>query len=207
MGRKLRYYGKNYGSIPKTIELRFTNKRNKEITKNYETLIYNEKMDYWSFWTNTYFRTLIIYDKILGNMKKKLWYYWKNYGTITKIIELWFTMEKYYGTMEKRKVAIVYYSIFLLRKDQEPHAISCAQVHIQFYYGWLCCSQVPHPYFLCPVNYIPAAMCVLKCKSIYVGWWGKGYVKGKTEISQLSTSLLLPQWSMMLWRTTLDTKN
>ena len=37
-------------------------------------------------------------------MGKKLWYYGKNYGTITKTMELWFTMEKNYGTMEKAMV-------------------------------------------------------------------------------------------------------
>ena len=47
----------------------------------------------WSFEQTNSFRTLIYNGKTMV-LWGKLWYYGKNYGTIPKNMELWFTMEK-----------------------------------------------------------------------------------------------------------------
>ena len=63
----------------------------------------------WSFEQIYSFRTFIYYGKTMV-LWKKLWCYGKNYGTIPKTMELWFTMEKkllYYG---KNYGTIVNYS-------------------------------------------------------------------------------------------------
>ena len=48
---------KDYGTIPKTLELRFTKEKNMTNFKNYENFIYNGKnyvidQNNFSFWTN-----------------------------------------------------------------------------------------------------------------------------------------------------------
>ena len=63
--------------------------------KNFETLIYNEKnymviyQNHWSFEQNLKIKN---FDLLFMN---KLWYRnEKNYGSMPKTMELWFTMEK-----------------------------------------------------------------------------------------------------------------
>ena len=92
MYKKLWYYTENYGTsiceekkhggLPKTKRLWFIMEKTIEIYK------YN-----WNVEQIYSFRTLIYYGKTMV-LWKKLWYYGKNYGTIQKTMELWFTMEK-----------------------------------------------------------------------------------------------------------------
>ena len=102
----------NYGTMEKTMVL-WT--KLWYYTENYRTSIYEEKkhgrlqntkklwfimeqtmeiyQNNWSFEQIYSLRTLIYYGKTMV-LWKKLWYYGKNYGTIPKTMELWFTMEK-----------------------------------------------------------------------------------------------------------------
>ena len=102
----------NYGTMEKTMVL-WT--KLWYYTENYRTSIYEEKkhgrlqntkklwfimeqtmeiyQNNWSFEQTYSLRTLIYYGKTMV-LWKILWYYGKNYGTIPKTMELWFTMEK-----------------------------------------------------------------------------------------------------------------
>ena len=49
----------------------------------------------YSFRTLIYYgKTMVLWKKLYGTMEKTIWYFGKNYGTIPKTMELWFTMEK-----------------------------------------------------------------------------------------------------------------
>ena len=79
------YEEKKHGRLPNTKKLWFIMEKLWKYTKIIEVL-----------------NRLIVLE--LGFTMKKLWYYGKNYGTIPKTMELWLTMEKNYGTMEKTMV-------------------------------------------------------------------------------------------------------
>ena len=80
--RKLWYYGQNFGTIPKAMELRFTKGKTWYITKTCETLIYdgtnngNVPKTIEVFEQINTLRTLIYYGKTMV-LWKKLWYYSK----------------------------------------------------------------------------------------------------------------------------------
>ena len=89
---KLWYYTENYGTsiyeekkhgrLPNNKKLWFIMEQTMEIYQNN-----------WSFEQINSLRPLIYYGKTMV-LWKKLWYYGKNYDTILKTMELWFTMEK-----------------------------------------------------------------------------------------------------------------
>ena len=79
--KKLWYYAKNYGSIPKTIKLRFTNEKNMVDYQTKETLIYYGEKN------SNFPKIFKILNKFIALelTMDKLWYYgeitvlWKNY--------------------------------------------------------------------------------------------------------------------------------
>ena len=111
--KKRWYYGKNYGTIPKTKALWFTKE------EDYETLIHNEKKTHGNIPKQLQFLNKYIafelwftrknYDIMETSMvlSKTNTVLWKKYDTISKTIEFWFTMEHNLGTMGKN---LFYYS-------------------------------------------------------------------------------------------------
>ena len=109
--KELWYYTDNYGIIPKTVALQFTKQKTWLITKNYETLIYNEKQLFqntktievfeqiYSFRTLTYYgKTMVLKIIVLW---EKLLYYRNSYDTIP-IYGTLIYYGKNYGIMEKK---------------------------------------------------------------------------------------------------------
>ena len=91
--KKLGYYGQNYDTILRTMELRFTNGKD---MLDYQKLR-NFDLQWKKLWLYAKiievfeqiysFITLIYYGKTMI-LWKKLWYYGKNYDTIPKTMEL-----------------------------------------------------------------------------------------------------------------------
>ena len=84
MKKKPWYYGHNYGTILRTMELR----------KKYGRLLKTKKL-----W-------FIMEKPMVINQNYFLFYYGKNYDTLPKTMELWLTMENNYGTMEKKTMVL-----------------------------------------------------------------------------------------------------
>ena len=93
---------KKHGRLPKTKKLWIIMEKTIKYTKIIEVLNRFIALELWF--------TIYIYGKTMV-LWKKLWHYGKNYGTIPKTMELWFTMEKlwYY-----RKILWYYSKLFLL---------------------------------------------------------------------------------------------
>ena len=79
-----------YGTIPGTIELRFTKGKNMvdyQKTKKLWFIMEKTMVIYqnnWSFLTDLWLQNFDLLCKNYGTMEKKLWHYGKNYGTIPK---------------------------------------------------------------------------------------------------------------------------
>ena len=91
-----------YGTIPRTIELRFTKVKHGRLPKTKKLWFIKEKImaihqKIEVCWQILSSRTLIYYGKTMGKSmvlwKKTIVLWKKNYGTLPKTIELWFTME------------------------------------------------------------------------------------------------------------------
>ena len=90
---------KNYGTIPKTLDLRFMKDKIWQITKNYKTLNFNKK----TLWQFT--KTIEVFEQIysIGTLISigKAMVLRKNYATVPKTMELCFTMENTMVLWEK----------------------------------------------------------------------------------------------------------